>query len=676
MKHRIVFLILLIIVLQPMYVFAQWQATTGLFGGSVADIDEYNSKVYVSTSNGLFVSSDLGNSWTISLRDQFISSLEITAEGFYATIYGGGVVKSTDGISWSTINNGITNSYSNSIIKISNNLFLGTNSGGIFRSSNNGSLWTSKSNGLPASSTITDFEISGATIYAGTWSGVYYSTDLGENWNKLSASPNGVLNLLIVNNYFFASTMNYVYVSNDAGVNWSPSNSGSFPFNSSTHSKGQLRYFNNTLYAASDAGVYSSTNNGTSFTKLTTGSSYHFQTIYPLSATRLLTGAVGEGILLSTDGGNTWNKSNQGLTAIYYKELYSDNTIFLAGTFESGIYYSNNGSNWIQAKDNLPNYSVNTFTKNSSYYFAGTGLAGVLRSADGISWVGLNNYLKDIHIEQLISSGDTVFAATISGVHYSINNGVSWTQMTNNGLTDTYVNCILRHNDDIYVGTWSAGIFRINRNGSSWTQVNNGITSTPLRVTKLEISGNTLFAIAGYSNLYSSSNNGGNWINKNQNINDIYTKGNVVLTIGYKKFYSTMDEGLTWELIPTITEPGDNLIAYANGTIYAGGYSGTIWKNSKLLNVIVPNSTSNSTIEILRNPIQDLLKVEIEMKRSGECHMSILNQWGVKVKDLPNENYAEGIYSKEFSVADLSPGIYFLKMLANGEVYTLKFIVM
>jgi photosystem II stability/assembly factor-like uncharacterized protein len=101
----------------------------------------------------------------------------------------------------------------NCIIVGGTNIFCGTHGGGIYRSSDNGISWISVNNGL------TDYDvkclaIKGTIIFAGTSNaGVFRSTDNGENWKAINY---GLLGLSI--NVFAVSDNGTIYLGNEGSA--------------------------------------------------------------------------------------------------------------------------------------------------------------------------------------------------------------------------------------------------------------------------------------------------------------------------------------------------------------------------------------------------------------------------------------------------------------------------
>jgi photosystem II stability/assembly factor-like uncharacterized protein len=107
--------------------------------------------VYAGTNNGLFKSTDMGDTWNrigSSLSDQYISSLIIDPAN-PRTLYAGGragIQKSTDGgQTWQAMNEGLETLNIRTIVMSPldpNLLYAGTNGSGLYRSADGARTWT------------------------------------------------------------------------------------------------------------------------------------------------------------------------------------------------------------------------------------------------------------------------------------------------------------------------------------------------------------------------------------------------------------------------------------------------------------------------------------------------------------------------------------------------------
>jgi len=210
----------------------------------------------------------------------------------------------------------------------SNIIYAGTPAGGIWISKDRGSTWSSNTDTLPTLgvSSIAVDPFSPDTIYIGTGDrdagdsysrGVMRSVDGGVTWQSANTGMGNVtVGRLIVdprnNGVLIAATSSGIYRSTNHGNNWSRSVAGNFkevvmnPANS------------NLIYAATyaTAKYYRSTNNGAAFTQITTGlaagkrrmvigvSPHDSNFVYVL----ITNSRTYQGIYLSTDKGLTFTQ--------------------------------------------------------------------------------------------------------------------------------------------------------------------------------------------------------------------------------------------------------------------------------------------------------------------------------------------------------------------------------
>ncbi len=164
----------------------------GMLIGFIWDIEvASNNDLYIGTEQGIFKSTNGGNTWQGPLNDlnHDIRALEIDdATGdIYAAAWGFGIFKLTNGSGdWEQVNNGLTNLIVNSItIDSEGRMFAGTFGGGIYMSTDGGDSWTTTS--MEYNMVWTLAVTSTDEIYAATYGkGVYRSVDNGATWVPLN----------------------------------------------------------------------------------------------------------------------------------------------------------------------------------------------------------------------------------------------------------------------------------------------------------------------------------------------------------------------------------------------------------------------------------------------------------------------------------------------------------
>ncbi|MDQ3019268.1 MAG: hypothetical protein M3R36_01665 [Bacteroidota bacterium] len=266
-------------------------------------------------------------------------------------------------------------------------------------------------------------------------------------WEQVSnGMGNKIVYSLAVNgNNLFAGTWNAgVYLSTNNGTSWSQTSFNNRDVRS-------LAVNGNNVYAGTAIyGIYLSTNNGTNWSQ----TSLNNQNIWSLavSGNNIFAGTENNGVYISTDSGANWTPTS--LINRYVHSLAVNGNYIFAGTDFYGVYVStNNGTNWTQTS--LINRWIYSLAANGNNVYAGSHNAGVFLSTDnGSNWTPTS--LNNLWVYSLAVRGSNIFAGTISyGVYVSNDNGATWTQR-NEGLGSSYGYALCTLNNDIFVGTYNS----------------------------------------------------------------------------------------------------------------------------------------------------------------------------------------------------------------------------
>jgi len=347
---------------------AQWQETNSPYGGTITCITTITNNIYVGTASdvngGVFVTSNSGNSW----------------------IYRGLYSKSIRGL-----------------ISSGTNLFAGTGSDGVLFSVNAGSLWNPVNTGM-TSNIVYALAINGNNIYAGTYGGIFVSTNNGNNWTA-TGPANGIYSLVTNGNSIFAGSSGGVYMSLNNGSSWSTTN---LPGSSNIIS-----------FAVNDSNIYA--------------------------------GSTLNGVYLSTNYGSSWNAVNNGLpanTEIRSIALIGD-TIF-AGTYNRGVYLSlNKGNNWYAANSGILGLNVNALSIIGTNIFAATS-NGVWKRAIS-DFFGRSVWPGDANNDSIVNNNDLLpiglYYGTSGIIRDSISNlwvghnCIEWTTFQTNLKNKKHADC-------------------------------------------------------------------------------------------------------------------------------------------------------------------------------------------------------------------------------------------
>jgi photosystem II stability/assembly factor-like uncharacterized protein len=241
---------------------------------NVLSLETYNNRIFAgigSQAKGLYSSTNQGSSWSVvnsGLNSGVFRSITGRGANIYAGIeFGTDIYKTTNnGSSWviattvtnnallqtfvfkepyafaGTIGKGLYRSPSDSfqwqriglselpddIVDLMSKdelIFVRTNDGEIFRSSDNGISWIIVNNGLTGAY-VQGITASEENIVATANTGIFYSTNNGDNWINAKSLNTTFYSLISIDSLTFASSnMTGLLVSTNSGVNWLVRNS-------------------------------------------------------------------------------------------------------------------------------------------------------------------------------------------------------------------------------------------------------------------------------------------------------------------------------------------------------------------------------------------------------------------------------------------------------------------
>ncbi len=329
----------------------------------------------------------------------------------------------------------------------------------------NWALISSPLDGDDVLSIATHPTISGKLFAVTRYSGAFRSTDFGATWVKLAnygtiaeltnVSVTDPSNALVV----YAGTEGYgVFASGDSGQTFAPRVTGltnyninAIAFDPSTPSR---------LYAASDNGVFKSTDSANSWTTtgLSTGEATDIAVDNEGAVKRIWITVRGEGVAYSSDGGASFTLSTNGigsldLTSVELEIIGAVKRIWITSHGGSGVAFSDDfGQSWISA--------------------SGNGLT--------------DRDVNDLSIEN--GTVKRIWITCDSGVFFSEDHGLSWSERSTGLPADTPVTSVSidPNSNEVLVSLYSqdgGGVYRGGNTKGSWSPYSSGLTE--LRVRKL-----------------------------------------------------------------------------------------------------------------------------------------------------------------------------------------------
>jgi photosystem II stability/assembly factor-like uncharacterized protein len=418
-----------------------------------------------------------------------------------------------------------------------------------------------------------------------------------------SATSSGYVNSLAIDptnsQIVYAGTFYGVYKSTNGGTSWTPANSGMAgayvlclaidPTSSQT------------VYAGTNgAGLFKSTNGGGSWSAVNNGmgASYIYTVVVdPVINQTVYIGTYGLGVYKSTNSGASWTRTNivtsNGILAISLAIDPANHQTVYVGT-SIGIFKSTDGG----TTSNQVNNGITTNTKvnclavdpaNGQTVYAGTVGSGLVKSINGgAMWREADSGVPETWLKSLAidpSNSQTIYAGSDGGLFKSTNGGTLWTS-ANSGITSTYVRTIAidtTNSQTAYIGTGGGGLFKSTNGGASWTAANSGITSLFVNALALDPTNSLIvYAATSEKGIFKSANGGALWTSSNSGISTLDTRALAI-------------------------DPNNHLTVYAGvygGGVYRSANGGTSWTaaNSGITSILRGGITGIFVISLAIDP--------------------------------------------------------------------------
>lgn len=169
---------------------------------------------------------------------------------------------------WESTKGPLAGSVRSLAINDSGHIFAGTYGSGVFCSTDNGNNWTQINNTFKYSYVYSLAINDSGHVFAGTYgSGIFRSTDNGSNWTQINSGLTNIsINSLAINSsgYIFAGTDNNVYRSTNNGNNWTKIGT-LLGLESVIYS---IAINNGAIFAGAADNIFRSTDNGNNWTSM------------------------------------------------------------------------------------------------------------------------------------------------------------------------------------------------------------------------------------------------------------------------------------------------------------------------------------------------------------------------------------------------------------------------
>ncbi|NOT60690.1 MAG: cadherin-like domain-containing protein, partial [Acidobacteria bacterium] len=419
-------------------------------------------------SGGIFRSTDSGANWAAVAGQQqtIIESFAATGTTFFAANSNGAILRSTD--NGATFGNfSVIEGAATALFLDSGNLYASTAQIGIFRIDSAGATTFLGSTGLEGEEINALVVNGGALTAASLFNGIFRSTNNGQSFSPSNTGliATTVLSLASGGGFVFAGMVTSVQSAsgslartNNGGTTWT-----NLSLPQADEAVTALAYGNNVLIAGwPNAGLFRSTDNGTTFTTVATTIGLTDTRALLANGATMFCGTA-NGIFRSTDSGANWARVYTASGPVISLSLIGTTIYAGVGAQTAGTLFrsTDNGANWASA--NLAQ-AVTSVVQTGSTLLASVipnnnVPIGIYRSTDsGATWTAASSGLPTPFAFKLVAVGTAVYAATGGGVYVSTNAGQTWTAF-NDGLRNLFTDTLLANGTTLFAGTIGSGVW-------------------------------------------------------------------------------------------------------------------------------------------------------------------------------------------------------------------------
>lgn len=508
----------------------QWESTDGPnMDPETFAICSLGSNLMTTASCGIFESTDQGNHYSPILREYSYRKKNAVYDG--KLYLAGDFQTSMDQLSYA---NGEWEV--NSTGEAASDIYAGNSLGimiagdGVKRSID-GLNWTEMNNGLPQ-----------------FW---YYYPTGPTSWDSTLVYESNAA-CYNENNRCFAATDSGIYRTDLFPIDWQPINNGlpSLPFQ-------QVRCKGDTLVAVAGTDVYVSHNSGGSWFL-----SYQLQAGNTVNRVKFLNNYLfvlseEEGVIMSSDYGQTWTYQNSGLSSLAVRDIeFSGGEYHLA----CGEGIMKNLGNWMSSDHGVVCCYAPNFAQSQNGIAAAAYADLFYLGDDSTHWVNTTEHLNIWQLraverveDYLVVSldGDVAYDSLIS-TYRSLDNGVTWNKVSELGPYGPYR---MASNGTLLSAAFQDNVYVSNDIGLTWYQIqalpdpgNNCNSNSPV------LFGEDYWFVSGCDDL-----------------------GRISRSDNYGVTWSPAEVGLNWGRIQRMWEFGDMLFAGSNYSLYRSFNNGNTW---------------------------------------------------------------------------------------------------
>lgn len=678
---------------------AQWVQTDGPYEDiNVLAGFEHDSKYFASAySCGLFSKYPDEGRWALN-SDLHIRAFTLKGDSLFADAHrwSGGSSREL-GIYLFDLNNPearpkpLNSLTANALIHSDSCLFGGNEIDGFFKLGFDGSGLEYFNEGLPVDTIfspwqppvylihVTAVALSGGYFFAGTGEGVYRSTHDLDGWEEVN---NGLTKgrVTLINSLqdtLYAAISEKLYSSINEGISWTLIYTAPSKITSFQKSGRQL------FVSTETDGVYLSADNGTGWEVINSGLGDLSVNFVLVSDSSVMCGTQSHGIFTFDTG--VWKADNSGMVCSFIRDLSSTNTKLVALT-DNHVYLQDGGS-YTEITPDLrsdlfPNADHRGDTIFLSSYYLQSRWPYIYQSIffssdDGDNWSEIDSLpytsAGGDSEHNIYINGNTLYAWSQDKLYFTDDMGSSWRNMN---LPQEYCNAFgdfLVYKGIPFATTCGGELIRRNNSGQ-WVLSNNGF---PVGRGSQGIAycGDAMFTWVPFNGMYVSMDTGYNWSFAGAGLNtegfgfrDFALAGQELYVVTGPGVVGTKDYGQNWYSCNTgLKNLNVSSLVFLNDTLYAGTYGNGIWKRAMNdISLSVEETILEPVkIKLYPNPASDYLVIE---SPGSVDNIEIIDLLGRPVKSVkPAGNLLD--------ISDIPPGIYVLIVWSGREYWRGRFII-
>jgi photosystem II stability/assembly factor-like uncharacterized protein len=232
--------------------------------------------------------------------------------------------------------------------------------------------------------------------------------------------------------------------------------------------------------------------------------------------------------------------------------------------------------------------------------------------------------------------------------------------------------CQFISHQDMIVGFSNNGkIYRSLDNGITWDK--QILSNDSIEIRKIVVIGKTFFT-ATNNGMYRSENDGVSWKSINVGlpttniVSVIATEKIVLASVGGNGLYISTNKGETWKL-----ENKDiqfSQILFHNSS--AVGFSNELIYSAKLpaLTPEILNTIGSTSIRIFPHPISQTTTIGYRLREESRLNISVFNMYGVKVAEVADVELSAGEYFFDWTPQNIPSGMYLVRCTTSSSVET------